>query len=147
MATLLELTIDATGTIENPALRAANNAQSRKPWGAYMCRWGDKVQPISGAFLHRDESQRLDVSRVPMGVVLGFGADIQTPGGEWQKTRRLYLVRDRDSSSITLQMVSEWEVPANKKPADPEYAWVRDELERTAEHVKYLQSAVQRFIS
>lgn len=147
MATLLELTIDETGTIENPALRATNNAQSRKPWGAYMCRRGDKVQPISGAFLHRDESKRLDVSRVPVGVVLGFGAEVQTPDGEWQTNRLLYLVLDRDSSSITLQMVSEWEIPANKKLTDPEYAWLLDELGRTASHVKYLQSVVQRLSS
>lgn len=141
---MLQLTIDAAGTIENPAVQAGNHAQARKRWGAYMHRQGDKIQPIPGAFLHRDGDERLDVSRVPVSAYLGFGAEIQNSTGEWEKTRLIYKVRDRDSSSITLEAVQEWEIPFSYDAATaPECLFLMDGLGRAEEFIKQLQAAVQ----
>lgn len=145
MDTLLHLTIDSHGTIKNPVLQP--DQQSRKKWGAYMCRRGDNVQPVRDAFLLRDDGARLDVSRVPAGVCLGFGAEIQQPDGQWEKIRQLHLVEHRSATSITLRRVDEWEVPGHPELAcDPTLAYLLDELARTREHVKKLESAVQSLI-
>lgn len=141
---MLQLTIDAAGTIENPAVQAGNHAHSRRRWGAYMHRQGDKIKPIPGAFLHRDENERLDVSRVPAGAHLGFGAEILTPSGDYEKTRVLYLVRDRTQSSITLEAVAEWQIPFSYDAATaPECLFLMDGLGRAEEFIKQLQAAVQ----
>lgn len=142
---MLQLTIDAAGTIENPAVQPANHAQSRRRWGAYMHRQGDKIQPIPGAFLHRDENERLDVSRVPVGATLGFGAEILNPNdGTWEKARLLYQVRDRDSSSITIEAVAEWQIPFSYDAATaPECLYLMDGLGHAEAYIKHLQTAVQ----
>ncbi len=144
----LTIDIDAAGTIENPAVQQGSNAQARRRWGAYMHRQGDKIKPIPGAFLHRYEIERLDVSRVPVGAYIGFGAEILSPSGEWGKTRMLYQVRDRDSSSITLEAVQEWNIPFSYDAATaPECLFLMDGLGRAEAYIKYLQTAVQRLMN
>ena len=136
----LTITTDEHGTIENPALQ--NGLKSRRSWGAYMERRGERVSPIRDGLLQRNESSRFDVSRVPLGAHLGFGAEVQSQSG-WEKLRTLYLVLHRDANSIVLREVGESEIRENTQPTLIRLA---DDINRVAAQVQNLQAAVQRLL-
>ncbi len=144
---LLQLSIDEHGAIENPHL-TSHQVKYKRPWAGYIYRRFDTVKIVRDAFLPRDDSGRLvEVTRVPKGVYLGFGAEIQGPDDTWVKTRSLYQVVDRSSSMLTLRPVTEMDIPAPHEldpEADPTLAWLEAELARTLEHVQRLTWAVKQ---
>lgn len=109
----LTLNIDARGAIASHFLQESTSEQLRKPWAGFVYRRYDKVVIAKDAFLPRDDSGRyFDVTCVPRGAYLGFGAELRQPDGSWEKTRSLFLVQERTHETITLLPVTELDVPA-----------------------------------
>jgi hypothetical protein len=110
---VLTLHIDPRDAIANHYLQGLTSEDFRRPWVAFVYRRFDKVVIAQGAFLPRDESGRwVEITCVPRGAYLGFGAEIRQPDGSWVKTRTLYLVQERTHETITLLPVTELDVPA-----------------------------------
>jgi len=145
---LLHLSIDSRGAVKNPMLEPGMVA--RKPWAGFVYRRFDTVLPVRDAFLPRDETgEWVDVSRVPRGVFLGFGADVLEPNGDWKKTRSLFHVHARSTTRLSLRAVTELEVPSRYEidpELDPALASVKAELADTRERVERLTQIVHELI-
>lgn len=137
------LTTDENGTIENPAL--PTGVQIRRSWGGYVVRRGDRVTTIRHALLQRNNAGRFDVSHVPIGSHLGFGAKIKSDDDDaWQQIRSLYIVLERATESITLREVSEADIPCDATL--PTLMSLSDDLNRIEAQVQSFKAALQRLL-
>lgn len=130
-----------SGTIEHPLW---SEGRARKGWAAYVYRRGPRVVQLQDGFLEKyQDGQFIESTQIVRGCILKFAVEVRSAiGADFEKQQRLFRVEAIDHTTLTLQPISEDQVPclSDLDPtANPGIRWLLGEISLAKSYLSRLE--------